>query len=169
MFRAVLVETECLKLNVFKMNSFFLVAQLLPVSVADLHTPVSQFSLQTFPLEISIFPWLHPPARGPPPTLLSATWDPPVSTICPYQIQHTTERPRCHLDDLWALQTPTAHMRKSVAPQRSQTSEELLRSFHPGLGSHRLPGSQERPTGSRPCARGFLGQVVAALARPYTE
>lgn len=60
-------------------------------------------------------------------------------------------------------------MRKSVAPQSSQTSEELPRSFRPGLGSHRLPGSQERPAGSRPRARGFLGQVVAALARPYPE
>lgn len=103
-----------------------------------------------------------------PPTPPGATSDPPVSTVCPYQMKYTG-RPRRHLDDQWALQTTTAHVRKSVAPQRSQTSEELPRSFRPGPGSHPLPGSLERPTGRRPRARGFLGQVVAALARPYPE
>lgn len=51
----------------------------------------------------------------------------------------------------------------------SDLSKELLSSFRPGPGSPKLPGSQERPAGRRPCARGFLGQVVAALTRPYPE
>lgn len=63
----------------------------------------------------------------------------------------------------------TAHVRKWVAQAGSPTSEELPRSFRPGLGSLGLPGSQEKLAGRRTRAHGFLGHVVVALSRPYHE
>lgn len=151
-----------LKINVFRMNSFFASA---PLSQCN-RFPYTcfQLSLQTLPLEMLIFPWLCPGARGPPPTLPSALGIHLSLPLVPIKCNThgvATQPPRR------LVGTADTHCACAEIgyPQRSQTSEELPRSFRPGLGSPELPGSQERLAGKSPRARGFLGQVVAALAR----
>lgn len=144
------------------MNSFFASA---PLSQCN-RFPYTcfQLSLQTLPLEMLIFPWLCPGARGPPPTLPSALGIHLSLPLVPIKCNThgvATQPPRR------LVGTADTHCACAEIgyPQRSQTSEELPRSFRPGLGSPELPGSQERLAGKSPRARGFLGQVVAALAR----